>query len=146
MTKSGRKLVVLSPPRNADGRYGPTSRGHFYQPSPYHSRTSRVRPSKSRWAVKEGHQYLVFLPADEAFWHCKDGRGLFSIELGGKTILGRRGERLAFFPDPQNSTDPWHGFPVSSSERQPSPDVIDSWVRAGVISEHVRRKLEGGRL
>lgn len=134
------------PTRNADGRYGPTARGDYYLPIRCHGRTAKKSVHKSRWAVREGRQYLLFRPASEGWWHCDGSNGLFSISPGGQLILGRDGERLAFFPHPRNASDPWHGFPVSSSDKRPGISVIDMWIDAGVITEHVRRKLEGGRL
>ena len=88
----------------------------------------------------------MFQPSDEAWWYCGRSSGLFSIVQDGELVLGEGGERLAFFPTPSNARDPWHGFPVSSSDKQPSPAVIDRWMNDQIMSEHVRRKLEGGRL
>lgn len=135
--------------RGPDGRYGPTDRGNWYKALGYHNRNARRRADKSRWRLTEGQQYEAFRKADDAHphsWHCAENSGQFSILDNGAEILGLDEERLAFFPDPQNSGDPWHGYPVLSSDRGPSPALLDHWLASGVISRHVFRKIHGGKL
>jgi len=136
-----------SPTRNrTNGLYGPTARGHYYKPLRYHGRSAQPRAGKSRWCIKEGEQYLVFRPASEGDWSSERCAGLFGIMRNGSVVLGSEGQRLAFFPEPTNKTDPWHGYPATCADRQPGTDLIDRWASSGIITEHVRRKLEGGRL
>jgi hypothetical protein len=130
--------------RNKDGRYGPTTRSHYYQPVGYHGRGATNSSQKTRWALKEGQQFEVFRVCDEPWWH--SGGGLFSIMNGGSVVLGENGERLGRFPDPQNQADPWHGYPVFSADYLPDESLLDQWVATQVIPDHVRTKIERGRL
>ena len=132
--------------RNGDNTYGPTARQHYYLPVSYHARTARQRIEKNRWYLKEGEQYEVFRVADEPWWECTENFCLFSILDNGSTILGMNGERLAKFPLPRNLTDPYHGFPILSDEDKPSPDLLDTWEASGIITSHVRRKIEHGKI
>lgn len=132
--------------RNNDGTYGPTSNNHFYIPVHYHNRTAKKRKDKNRWYIKENCQYEVFRIADEPYWFCNSNNCLFSIVDEGRIVLGKNGERLAKFPLPSNLTDPWHGWPVSTAEEKPSEDLLDSWEKDGVITDHLRRKIGRGAL
>lgn len=132
--------------RNAKGVFGPTKRNHWYQASPYHNRTATSRPGKARWCRSEGEQYEVFRLADEPWWWCADSRALYSIIDNARAVLGTNDERMARFRKPTNRTDPWHGHPLLSGDALPGPALLDAWIAAGVITEHVRRKLETRRL
>jgi hypothetical protein len=132
--------------RNSNGLYGPTARQHFYKPLHYHRSTSRKRPDKTRWCIEEGKEYEVFRIADEPWWACDVNQSLFSVVDGGKVILGENGERLAKFDFPQNDFDPWHGYPISSDDSRPEPDLLDRWQRDNIIPYHVRMKIERGKL
>lgn len=132
--------------RNGDGTYGPTARQHYYQPIHYHARTARQRPEKNRWCLREGEQYEVFRVADEPWWQCFLNHCLFSIIDNGNTVLGMSGERLAKFPLPRNSSDPYHGFPILTDDDKPSPALLDLWEATGIITPHVRRKIEHSKI
>jgi hypothetical protein len=136
--------------RDASGLYGPTLKGHRYQPISYHSRTARPRrkSNKSRWSIREDHEYEVFRLADEPapWWYCADSDALFSVVDHGTVQLGLDGERIAKFPRPTNAPDPWHGFPVLSEDSSPGERLLDLWIKTAVIPEHVRRKIEAGKL
>jgi hypothetical protein len=134
--------------RNGDGTYGPTSRNHYYQPVSYHNRTSSSRPGKNKWIIKESEQYKVFRISDEPWWLCDTNNCLFSIVDNGNVILGQTTERLAKFPIPNNKTDPFHGYPVHCDQRQNRPDLglLDRWQKEGIISPHLRNKIEKSQL
>ncbi len=131
--------------RNKNGTYGPTSRNHYYLPAPYHSRTAEKRPNKTRWCVSESAEYYVFRIADEPWWVCVSNQCLFSVVDFGK-ILGENGERLAIFPIPSNANDSWHGYPIHTDEAKPSSNLLDRWEEEAIITPHLRRKIETGRL
>jgi hypothetical protein len=131
---------------NSEGLFGPTNRNHFYKPIPYHNRSAHVNPKKSKWSLKQGCQYEVFKLSDEHMWECKKNKGLFSILSDGEEVIGKNGERLSFFPTPNNSADPWHGFPVNSSEYEPSNQLIDYWVSNKVITQRISIKILKGQL
>lgn len=132
--------------RNNDGTYGPTTRQHYYKPIHYHARTARQRSEKNRWCLREGEQYEVFRIADDPWWECILNRCLFSIVNSGKTPVGMGGERLAKFPLPRNSSDPYHGFPILTDEDKPGPALLDLWESTGIIPYHVRMKIEHGKI
>ncbi len=132
--------------RNNDGTYGPTSRNHYYFPVSYHARTSLKRSSKSRWCLREAEQFCVFRIADEPWWECVLNHCLFSIVDFGNIILGENGERLAAFPIPRNPNDYWHGYPIRTEESKPGPNLPDRWEEEGIITPHLWRKIETGRL
>jgi len=135
--------------QNPQGLYGPTSAKHSYKAVSYHNRKSLKRSTKSRWAITEGQQYEVFRIADEAKpdpWHCVTANGHFSVVDKCREVLGTNEERLGFFQKPANVADPWHGYPVHSSNKKPSPALLDAWIKVGAIGEHVRRKIERGAI
>jgi len=132
--------------RNKDGTYGPTLRNHCYLPVSYHARTALKKSGKSRWSLREAEQFYVFRIADEPWWECVINRCLFSIVDFGNVIVGEDGERLAAFPIPRNANDDWHGYPIRTDESKPSPDLLDRWEEEGIVTAHLRRKIETGRL
>ena len=49
-------------------------------------------------------------------------------------VLGKDDEeRLAFFPKPKNDSDPWHGYPIDSSEL--GEKLIEYWHDNQLISD-----------
>lgn len=130
--------------QNADGTFGPTAQGHHYEPAGYHDRAAAPRNGKNKWCLKRNEQYEVFRLADEGQWNDTRPDGLYSIVDGGKEVLGQNGERIAFFPQPQNANDTWHGYPKSNP---PISDVlIESWFQSGVITSIVYKRLMGHKL
>lgn len=121
-----------------DGKFGPTPNNHYYQPMPYHNPTATKRPDKTRWVLNASQQYDVFELADTPLdgkdnWMNDDESGLYAMIDSCQTILGKdNGERLAFFPTPQNiAADPWHGYPIDSSNL--GDELIDFWFQHQLI-------------
>jgi hypothetical protein len=131
---------------NGSGLFGPTNRSHFYKPVSYHNKTSGVNSNKTKWVLKQNEQYEVFRVSDESKWQCNKKKGLFSILSNGEVIFGDNEERLSFFPNPMNSTDPWHGYPVDSGEYEPSIELVDQWLKEKVIDERIHIKILRGQL
>lgn len=71
-------------------------------------------------------------------WVNDDNKGLYSIKENG-CILGMSGERLAYFPQPRNEGESWHGYPTDSTNL--GDKLINHWFRIGVIDISVCRKL-----
>ena len=121
-----------------NGKFGPTPNGHFYQPMPYHNPNAQKRNDKTRWMLSKGEQYEVFETADtpsteRTNWMNDDGSGIYGMLDDCKVVLGKdNGERLAFFPVPQNDSDPWHGYPTDSSEL--GENLIEYWYEKKLIS------------
>lgn len=136
--------------RNSNQTYGPTRRGHFYKPVDYHQPYARKRPDKTRWNIHEGNQYEVFRLSDEGVWECTTNKCLFSIIDNGNVILGENGERLGEFPFPPEPAIEWHGYPRPSDEIDRHcatfMQLLDKWENDGIITSHVRRKIEKGAI
>lgn len=141
------KQVSLS----EDGVYGPNTVGHKYRPAPYHGVNARRRADKSRWAYPTSAEYHVFNLADEhqeemdengikdIRWMNDNDSGLFSMVDDCSEILGKDEERLAFFPKPMNEADPWHGYPVDSSDL--GENLIEYWHNKELISNTTYLRL-----
>lgn len=127
-------------------QFGPTEKKHFYIPVHYHNKSASQNERKTKWVLKQGEQYEVFRISDEGEWNCKVNKGLFSILSNGNEILGENEERLAFFPNPQNSSDSWHGFPISSADYDISDELIKQWINAEVIDIRISIKILKGQL
>jgi len=127
-----------------NGLFGPTSENNYYKPIYYHNKNAVNNSNKSKWILKDGEQYEVFRLSDEGKWKCDENDGLFSILMNGNEILGQNEERIAFFRTPQNISDPWHGFPIYSSDFEPSAKLIDKWFDDKIIDERMRIKILKG--
>lgn len=126
--------------------FGPTKNNNFYFPHPQHNKNASKNKHKTRWILKENEQYEVFRISDENAWICKSNSALFSILNNGSEIFGENEERLAFFRVPNNTTTPWHGFPVFSSDYEISTILLDDWIKNKVITLAIRMKIERGSL
>lgn len=122
-----------------DGKFGPTPNAHYYMPMSYHNPTAAKRSDKTRWCLTQSEQYEVFELADtpsgeRPCWMNDDDSGLYGMLDKCEMVLGKdNGERLAFFPKPQNDSDPWHGYPVDSSDL--GDNLIEYWLKKDLISK-----------
>lgn len=129
--------------------FGPTSSGKQYLSLDYH-RCSRAVPPKRCWAIPRPAEYDVFVWADET--PCCDGSGHmwgFLFEDGELAVLGTERERIAKFPCPQNETDPWHGYPVHTTDipqRRPSPIFIEELYQRGVLTKVQKKRIQGSKI
>ena len=125
-----------------DGVFPANSKGHTYMPMPYHgSKAHGTRGGrKTKWAVPQNGQYYIFTYADERDWRDIHAEGLFSFCNGCEEKIGVNGEKLAFFKSPSNATDPWHGYPVFSSEIE-DEELINRWYNEKEIKYGVWIKL-----
>ncbi|QHS59846.1 hypothetical protein [Chitinophaga agri] len=126
---------------NKQGLFGPTQRKHYYKPVTYHNKSANNNLHKTKWVLKQNEQYEAFRVSDEAVWHCDKNCGLFSILNKGEVIQGSNDERLSFFPTPNNSIDAWHGYPVDTSQYEPSTELVDRWFEEAIIDERIRIKI-----
>lgn len=124
--------------RNDEGLYGPTNRGHFYDPVWYHQPNARKQRNKTRWLLQEPQQYEVFRVADEDYQNYSDeSGGLYGFLDQMNEILGKDNEeRIAYFPVASN---PWHGYPITS--RYIEDEMIEKWQTAGLINNRIYRHL-----
>ncbi|MCC3159911.1 hypothetical protein LJ737_21905 [Hymenobacter sp. 15J16-1T3B] len=136
--------------RDKNGNFGPTSNRHFYTAVHRHNKSrktnrkkeERAHEIKSIWSIKEYEQYGVFKLADEGWWFCQENEALFSIVENGTYIVGKDDEVLSYFDGPQNLFDVWHGFPVLSSNKRPSSDLLDLWEQNNIIDYATRIRIE----
>lgn len=131
---------------NEDGLFGPTKVSHYYKPVTYHNKTASSNKHKTTWQLKQNEQYEAFRVSDESKWFCKKRNGLFSILNNGEVIMGSNEERLSFFPEPVNSTDPYHGYPIESGEHEPSVELVDKWLEDNIINERLHIKILKGQI
>ena len=75
-------------------------------------------------------------------WQSPALQHYFAIVDNGAFVLGENFERLAEFPHPPANGNEWHGYPIPSNRID--ADTIETWKLAGIITPHVRRKLERG--
>lgn len=132
--------------QNSDGTFGPTNKEHYYEPVFYHNKSAKKNSHKTRWILKKNEQYDVFKISDEKEWECNSNNGNFSILCNAEIIFGDNEERLAFFPKPSNAIDVWHGYPVNSSEYEPSETLIGKWLKDKVIDDRIYIKILKGQL
>lgn len=136
---------TFSPHTMVDGKFGPTPNSHYYMPLAYHNPTAIKRSDKTRWALPQDQQYEVFEIADTPIddvscWMNDDQSGLFGMIDGCEKVLGKDNEeRLAFFPKPANSIDPWHGYPTDSLDL--GDDLIKFWLEKNLISKIIYGRL-----
>lgn len=128
--------------------FGPTAAGTRYISLHYH-RGGR-RPDKNFWSPSflPPEEYSLFEKAETGDWRDAQ-RHIWGISDQGNTELGLRGERIAKFPCPQNTGDPWHGYPVSPRERQvdtPPDEVIELWIEQEAITRVWARRIQRRRV
>ena len=129
------------------GVYPPNKKKHRYQPMPYHgSHTKGTRGGKKKlWDIPQNGQYYVFNYGDEQDWFDTIARGVVSFLDGCKEVLGKNGQRLAFFPKPANESDPWHGYPIGSDEME-DDDLVELWYKEGYITYTTQQRILRGDL
>lgn len=134
-----------------EGEFGPNSVGHKYKPASYHGYKAKKTKGKTRWKYPVAAEYHVFNLADEHTeemgadgivdkrWINDDNSGLYSMVDGCKEPLGIGEERLAFFPQTRNPNDPWHGYPIDSSNL--GPNLVEHWYQSNLIDQNVYLRL-----
>lgn len=132
--------------QNDDGTFGPTNTGNRYYPVYYHNSSAINKKGKRKFILKKNEQYEVFKIADEGKWICDANSCIFSILNNGGEILGQLEERLAYFEPPKNAGEPWHGYPIFSSELAISEALLDLWESQKIITLKIRKKIGKGEL
>lgn len=129
--------------------FGPTQKGKWYI-SVYKHRGSGSPIHKSCWlhSVAPQVEFTIFVWSDDGDWRCSGGHywGLRTQDGSEIEPLGNKGERLCKFPRTANSTDPWHGYPVLTSEDAPPDEFVEQWLHNRVITRTVARRIQKGRL
>jgi hypothetical protein len=134
----------------ADGITFLSCKANLYISLNIHRSATSTKHDKSIWDVSRPDECHTFCNAELGGWIDSEG-DYWSISKDGATVLGTRGERVAFFDSPVNQTDPWHGYPVGGRRglptvRRPPDDIIRLWFETGWISYVTYSRLMGGRL
>lgn len=129
------------------GVYPPNAKGHSYQPMPYHgAHTHSTRGGRKKlWSIPQNGQYYVFNIGDLNNWIDNIAHGIVSFLNGCNVVIGKDGQRLAFFPTPTNPTDPWHGYPICSDEIEDDA-LVESWYNNGFITLTIKQRILRGDL
>ncbi len=135
-----------------NGVFGPNKVGHTYKPMNYHGVKSRPKKGKTRWAYPAPAEYHVFNLADEhegkieadgipdKRWVNDDGEGLYSLVDDCRVVLGKDNEeRFAYFKNPVNDSDPWHGYPIGP--KGIGDELIEYWHKKNFISDSTYLRL-----
>jgi hypothetical protein len=117
----------------------------------YHRGSGKGRRDKSVWAISRDNECQTFCEAEIEKW--VDAYGdMWAVSMDGRVVLGKAGERLAFFDAPVNAgVDPWHGYPISGrrgspAHRRPPDELVDRWLGQGRISHVTYDRIVTGRL
>lgn len=122
-------------------QFGPTSSGKMYLCARWH-RGAGSPAHKTSWIIPEAEEYAVFCCADDQVWRDKPGN-YWGIKNG--EALGENDERVAKFPVPQNSHDPWHGYPVSTGKDKPPIKLINLWRDQSRITRALAKRMKQGK-
>lgn len=115
-------------------------------PKKDHLKTARKNKDKTRWIIKEGEEYSVFKISNERWYYCSENNALYSLVDDCSQVLGENGERIAFYGERSNPSDPWHGYPIFAKKRIPSSKLLDKMVATKFISESTRIRIEKSKL
>jgi hypothetical protein len=127
--------------------FPPTKSGKTYLSVYIHRGHHRGRKKvKAIWAITPDAEYDLFVQADDLDWYDFHGH-YWAIALGGRIVLGTRGQRLAKFPCNSNDKTPWHGYPVSPSQdgaagNCPPDAFIENWIQTEVVTRAFGRRLQ----
>ena len=116
----------------------------------YHRSPSDTTYQKSIWKIPRHDECHFFCIGNISCW-IDSGGNRWSISKDAGVVMGTRGERVAFYQQPVNQTDPWHGFPVGGKRalpmrRRPPDTLLRQWRESGWISAVTYDRLLGGRL
>jgi hypothetical protein len=130
-------------------QFGPTLNGKVYI-SMYAHRGSRR--GKSIWHVdiSPAKEYELFETSDKHDWVDERGHYWSFASADGLTPTGTDEQRLAKHPSVTNSSDPWHGYPVSPKQTgdadAPPEPLVTVWVETGTITRTFARRIRDRRV
>lgn len=138
-----RRICVTSSAGARDPLYETCVPPDRYQSLHYH-RTRASRQDKSHWNLSAGDECHSFCESTDHGWTDSTGSRWY-VDANGKEI-GTSHERVATFPAPSNTTDPWHGYPVSGRRgadmSRPVPaEILEIWSTQGTVKRELLAKL-----
>ena len=135
-----------------DGKkYGPTSKGWYYQPADYHGKLSKAKSrkwkkakasahdDKTHWVLTKSQQYDAFLEGESGEF--MDSNNMFSVLDNCNVVMGEDNERIALFPVPPAGTVDWHGYPIFSKDEKLTSDIMDKFFNAKAINYTVYSRM-----
>jgi hypothetical protein len=138
-----RRICVSSSPGARDPLYSTCVPPDAYQ-SLYYHRTNSGSANKSHWAVSRDDECHSFCKATDEDWTDLEGARWY-VDANGAEV-GTRQERVAIFAEPRNTTDPWHGYPVSARSgalmrRNVPREILEMWAAQGATKRELIAKL-----
>lgn len=123
--------------------------GRSYKSMNYH-RQPTLKPNKTKWdpSVSLPQEYGCFEQSEADNWVSASG-DYWWVATNASIVVGRTGERIAFFPACPNHPGPWHGYPVSptSNRSYEVPDaLIEKWEDSGVIDDLIAKRMRSGKI
>jgi hypothetical protein len=122
-----------------------------YKSLDYHRSQSGTKDPKSVWSkeISRADECHTFCGAKLNGWRDENGN-CWAVAKDEEIGFGTHEERVAFFWEPRNDGDPWHGFPVAGRKglafKQKLPDaLIEEWYRSGLISFSRKLQMLKGR-
>jgi len=105
----------------------------------------------SQWNVSMPDECHIFCQSQTLNSFDNQRPGYWYVSVGARDVIGTKKQRLAFFEQPVNATDAWHGYPVggthnSGDPHYPPTDIINDWYMADRIPRHVADKFNRGKL
>jgi len=134
---------------NNDHRYECNGRPAYLSVN-YHR--SAVRSNdKGVWLISRDEEAVRFYCAYDCSNASKNYPGLWHIE-NDNSYVGNANELIAFFPEPINSGENWHGYPFTFARKSPPDriralkDVAERLHKSGGLSLARAKKIRQGDL
>ena len=92
-----------------------------YMSVDYHRAAGRAN-NKGLWIISRDEEATRFYCAIDHNNSSPEYPGMWHLETDD-TYVGRDRELIAFFPAPENPTDPWHGYPFTFERAAPKARI-----------------------
>lgn len=140
----------MGPPRDG-GVLFESCDSSAYKSLDVHWSESGTKHPKSIWNKKlsRADECHTFCEAKLNEWRDQNG-DCWAVAKDGDMDFGTHEERVAFFWEPKNDGDPWHGFPVAGRRglaftRKLPDELIERWHESGRISFSRKIQMLKGR-
>lgn len=119
--------------------------------SVYYHRSAARANDKGVWCITRNEEAVRFYCAYDCSNTSTYYPGLWHIE-SSNNYIGEDKELIAFFPEPINPDDNWHGYPFTFSRRSPRDrilalkDIAERLQKSGDLSIARAKKIRQGDL